>query len=127
MTDTCFWCFSGFREGSTGRVRGMQRGLFTGGALCALELLSRPEATKSELPASVHSAWNGLSAEAQELLRAGAGHSAHEIRGGLPQLQPLPTDLQARGGGQGPRGVRAPRPGAASQLALPPSTGHTQE
>lgn len=42
--------------------------------LCAM-LPSRPEAaTKSELPASAHSVRNGLSAEAQELLRAGARH-----------------------------------------------------
>lgn len=65
----------GFGEGSTGHARWVQRGLFTGGTLCATELLPRPEATKSELPASAHSVWNGLSAEAQKLLRAGTGHS----------------------------------------------------
>lgn len=42
-----------------------------------MELLSRPEATKSELLASAHAVWNGLSVEAQELLRAIAGHSTH--------------------------------------------------
>lgn len=53
----------------------MQRGLFTRRALCAMVLLSKPEATKSKLPVSAHSVWNGLSVEVQELLRAVAGHS----------------------------------------------------
>lgn len=79
--DTCSWCFFGFGEGSTGHAHGMQRSLFTRGALCAIDLLSRPEATKNKQASSFCS----LSVE---WVKCGGAGAAAGSRGAQHTLDP---------------------------------------